>query len=111
MIKDDEGDSIDPFLTDEQKAGLPVATDVEWTFDKKFITCKFSLYINKKLIRRAFKVDAIKAQKPCCIHIRNTIERLLLHPRMGEIRPKGASRDFMTWVMHSDEQGVFWCVS
>ncbi len=61
MIKDDEGDSIDPFLTDEPKAGLPVATDVEWTFDKKFITCKFSLYINKKLIRRAFKVDARKS--------------------------------------------------
>jgi hypothetical protein len=33
MIKDDEGDSIDPFLTDEPKAGLPVATDVERTFD------------------------------------------------------------------------------
>jgi hypothetical protein len=61
MIKDDEGDSIDPFLTDEPKAGLPVAEDVEWTFDMKFITCKFSFYINKMIIRRAFKVDARKS--------------------------------------------------
>jgi len=45
VIKDDEGDSIDPFLADEPKAGLPVATDVEWTFGKKFNTCKFNPYI------------------------------------------------------------------
>jgi hypothetical protein len=45
LIKDDEGDSIDPFLTDEPKAGPPVATDVEWAFNKKFITCKFNSYI------------------------------------------------------------------
>jgi hypothetical protein len=44
VIKGDEGDSIDPFLTDEPKAGLPVATDVELTFEKKFITCKFNSY-------------------------------------------------------------------
>ena len=33
-----------------------------------------------------------------------------LHPRMGQIRRKGASRGFMTWVIHGDEQHVFWCV-
>jgi len=33
-----------------------------------------------------------------------------LHPRMGQIRRKGASRGFMTWVIHGDEQDVFWCV-
>ena len=42
MIRDDEGDSIDPFLTDEPNAGPPVSADVEWTFDKKGITCKFN---------------------------------------------------------------------
>ena len=33
-----------------------------------------------------------------------------LHPRMDQIRRKGASRGFMTWVIHGDEQDVFWCV-
>ena len=28
MIRDDEGDSIDPFMTDEPKAGPPVSADV-----------------------------------------------------------------------------------
>ena len=83
VIKDDEGDSIDPFLTDEPKTGLPVATDVEWTLDMKFITCKFNSYIYGMRMGRAFKVGAGSGQKPYSIHVINSIERLLLHPRMG----------------------------